>query len=93
MICGMISSHLRELMIGEVNRKLSKEEQISRSGIYLGKMQKIKAEYYRLYPTGRLDAWRGVLVTAACVFFALALVGSDALKWAIWRLHVLAAGQ
>jgi hypothetical protein len=75
--CSGISAHLREREIGEVNRKLSKEEQISRTWIYLpGKMQKIKAEYYRLYPTGRVDAWRGALFTSACVFFALAFIKS-----------------
>jgi hypothetical protein len=72
--CGAISAHLREREIAEVNRKLSKEEQISRSWIYPpGKIQKIKAQYYRLYPTGRVDAWRGALFTSACVFFALAI--------------------
>jgi hypothetical protein len=40
--------------------------------MYTGKMQKIKAEYKRLYPTGRVEAWRVRLQIATFVFLALA---------------------
>ena len=41
-------------MIGEVNRKLSENEQISYIGFYPTKYLTIHREYRRLYPQGRL---------------------------------------
>jgi hypothetical protein len=66
--------------IGEVNRKLPDEKQISYSFMYPGKMQKIKAKYHRLYPTGRVDAWRSTFQIGLFVFLALAAITSGFFK-------------
>jgi hypothetical protein len=49
-VVGSVLVH-REIIA--VNRKVSDAEHISLSYMYPGKMQKIKAEYKRLYPTGK----------------------------------------
>jgi hypothetical protein len=59
-----------------VNRELSDQEQVSYSFMYPGKMQKIRAEYERLYPTGKVDAWRRTFQIATFVFAALAAIAS-----------------
>jgi hypothetical protein len=48
--------------------------EISLSYMYPGKMQKIKAEYTRLYPMGRVETWRVRLQVAMFAFLALAAV-------------------
>ena len=78
--CALIASILTHREIGEVNRKLSDEEQISCSFMYPGKMQKIKAQYHRLYPTGRVDAWRITFQIGSFVFLALAAITSGFFK-------------
>ena len=60
-------------VIGEVNRKLPEEEQISYLWSHYWKSRKIKYEYGRLYPTGRLWFYGNVL-TYAAFGFLLALV-------------------
>jgi hypothetical protein len=40
--------------------------------MYPGKMQKIKAEYKRLYPTGKVETWRVRVQIAMFAFLALA---------------------
>jgi hypothetical protein len=42
--------------------------------MYPGKMQKIKAEYKRLYPAGKVETWRVRLLVAMCGFLALAAI-------------------
>jgi hypothetical protein len=56
--CAAILSLLVHREIVAVNRKVSDAEQISLSFMYPSKMQKIKAEYNRLYPTGKVETWR-----------------------------------
>ena len=70
----LISSLVLSQEIGEVNRKLSNGDQISYWGMHAIKMAKIKREYKRLYPQGKLDVIRQVFQYAAFVFFALALI-------------------
>jgi hypothetical protein len=70
--CAVIGTLLVHREIVAVNRKVSNAEQISLSFIYPGKMQKIKAEYKRLYPTGKVEAWRVRLQIAMFVFLAVA---------------------
>jgi hypothetical protein len=41
--------------IGELNRKLPDTEQIPYFWMYTGKRMRIKHEYKRLYPNGRID--------------------------------------
>jgi hypothetical protein len=57
-----------------VNRKVPDAEQISYSFMYPGKMQKIKADYKRLYPTGKVETWRVTLQSAMFAFLALAAI-------------------
>jgi hypothetical protein len=42
--------------------------------MYPGKMQKIKAEYKRLYPTGKIETWRLRLQIAMFAFLAVAAI-------------------
>ena len=74
--CAALSGFLVCQEISEVNRKLSDQEQISYWFMCPGKMQKIKAEYKRFYPTGRVEAWRISLQTAAFAFFAIVAITS-----------------
>jgi hypothetical protein len=72
--CAAIGSVLVHREIAAVNRKVSDAEQISFSFMYPGKMQKIKAEYKRLYPTGKVETWRLRLQIAMFAFLALAAI-------------------
>jgi hypothetical protein len=72
--CAVIGTLLVHREIVAVNRKVSNAEQISLSFMYPGKMQKIKAEYKRLYPTGKVEAWRVRLQIAMLVFLGLAAI-------------------
>ena len=45
-----------------------------------GKMQKIKADYRRLYPTGKVEAWRVTLQIAMFAFLGLAAICLGFLK-------------
>ena len=56
--CAAIGSVLVHQEIVAVNRKVPDAEQISWSFMYPGKMQKIKGEYKRLYPAGKVETWR-----------------------------------
>jgi len=60
--------------IGEINRKLPDTEQISYWGMYPGKMARIKQEYKRLYPFGKIDLARRICQYVAFVFAALLLI-------------------
>jgi hypothetical protein len=78
--CAIISGFLIYQEIGEVNRKLSKHEQIRFFFMYPGKMQKIQAEYRRFYPKGRVDLWRKVFEVACFIFMAATALVSGFLK-------------
>jgi len=53
--CFIISSLCLSKEVGEVNRKLPDDQQISYWGMYTSKRLKIKDQYRKLYPNGRLD--------------------------------------
>ena len=72
--CAAAGSVLVHREIVAVNRQLPDAERISYSFMYPGKMQKIKAEYKRLYPTGMVETWRLRLQIAMFVFLALAAI-------------------
>lgn len=78
--CAAIGSVLVHREISAVNSKVSDAEQISLSFMYPGKMQKIKAEYKRLYPTGIVETWRVRFQVAMIVFLALAAIFLGFLK-------------
>jgi hypothetical protein len=72
--CAAIGSVLVHREIAAVNGKVPEAEQVSYSFMYPGKMQKIKADYKRLYPTGKVETWRLTLQFATFGFLALAAV-------------------
>ena len=67
-------------MIGEVNRKLPDDQQIEYLFMYPGKVSKVKLEYKRLYPKGRLPLLWNLTVG---VMIALGL----AVAWSIGFFH------
>jgi len=72
--CAAIGSFLVHREIVAVNRKVPDPEQISYSFMYPGKMQKVKAEYKRLYPAGSIETWRLKLQCAMFAFAGLAAI-------------------
>jgi hypothetical protein len=53
-ICGLMSTFVNYEMMDAVNENLTKEEQFGPLGWYLSKHQRLRREYQRLYPDGRL---------------------------------------
>jgi len=72
--CAILSAFFLWQQIGEINRKLPDNEQISYWGMHPVKMAKIKREYRRLYPSGKIDLLRRILQYAAFVFLVLLLI-------------------
>jgi hypothetical protein len=70
----ILSAFLLWQEIGEVNRKLPSAEQISYWGMHPAKMAKVKQEYRRLYPSGKIDVVRRIFRYAAFVFAVLLLI-------------------
>lgn len=63
-------------MVGEVNRKLPDEKQIEYLFMYPGKVGKIKSEYRKYYPNGRLALlWN---ISAGLMF-----AGGVAVAWSL----------
>jgi hypothetical protein len=75
-VSGVITANMvLYMMIGEVNRKRSDQDQISYFGFWIGKLALIVHEYRRLYPRGRLNGWMWGLFFSS----VLAMVGACAL--------------
>ena len=72
--CAILSAFFLWQQIGEINRKLPDNEQISYWGMHPAKMARIKREYKRLYPSGRIDLLRRLLQYAAFAFLVLLLI-------------------
>jgi len=72
--CAILSAFFLWQQIGEINRKLPDSEQISYWGMHPAKMAKIKREYKRLYPSGRIDLMRRALQYGAVGFVVLLLI-------------------
>jgi hypothetical protein len=53
-ICAMAASFANLEMIDKVNEKLPNGEQFAKLWWYLSKYQRLRREYERLYPKGRL---------------------------------------
>jgi len=60
--------------IGEINRKLPDTEQISYWGMHPVKMARLKREYKRLYPSGKIDLMRRIFQYVGFAFMVLLLV-------------------
>lgn len=52
--CGMVATFANYEMMEKVNELLPKEEQFGPLGWYFSKHQRLRREYKRLYPDGRL---------------------------------------
>ena len=62
-------------MIGEINRKLPKDDQISKAWRYPGKNSMVRSEYRRLYPGGHLlSQYRVVLYSGFILLFLFMIV-------------------
>jgi hypothetical protein len=72
--CAILSAFFLWQQIGEINRKLPDNEQISYWGMHPIKMARIKREYKRLYPSGKIDLMRRILQYAAFGFMVLLLI-------------------
>ena len=69
--CIMLAGYFFLQMHAEVNRKLPENEQISYWGGHLEKYIRIKREYKRLYPSGKLDRIGTIIM---CLGFVLLLL-------------------
>ena len=69
--CMIWAGFVTSAIIGEVNRKLPENDQISYLWSYYAKSRRIKYEYRRLYPKGRLLLYEGVLTGAAFGFLLI----------------------
>lgn len=78
--CAVLSGMLSYQEIGEINRKLPDSEQVPYLFMYPGKMRKIKVEYKRLYPDGRVNLWRSLFQAGMFVFLALTAIVGGFLK-------------
>jgi hypothetical protein len=68
--CGMLATYANYEMMEKVNELLPKEEQFGPLGWYFSKHKRLRREYKRLYPDGRL-LLKVRLLTAlmfACLF-------------------------
>jgi hypothetical protein len=72
--CAILSAFFLWQQIGEINRKLPDNERISYWGMHPLKMAKIKIQYKRLYPSGKIDLLRRILQYTAFAFLALLLI-------------------
>jgi hypothetical protein len=80
--CFALSTFILWREIDEINRKLSDEEQISHLWIYTDKSLRIKREYRRLYPNGRLE--RVGFAFEILGFFLLACAAASAVFFDHW---------
>ena len=69
-ICGMIGTFANWEMMDKVNEKLPKEEQFAALWWYASKSLRLRREYKRLYPDGRLLLKVRILtvLAIACLF-------------------------
>ena len=75
-MCMAMSWFLLTQEIGEVNRKLPEDQQISYWWMYAEKYARIKKEYKRLYPSGRLHRSGVIFQIAGFAFVFLAAVAA-----------------
>lgn len=74
--CAVLSGFVTTQEIGEINRKLPDDQRISYWWMYAEKFARIKKEYRRLYPDGRLHTLANAFEVATFVFFLLALLAA-----------------
>ena len=74
--CAVISGFLLTQEIGGINRKLPEDQQISYWWMYAEKYSRIKKEYRRFYPNGRIHTLGVIFEVAAFALFLLALIAA-----------------
>lgn len=72
--CLLLSGFLLTQEVGEVNRKLPEDRQISYWFWHPEKYKRLKAEYRRLYPRGRLHKTAMVIEIAGFVLWLLTAI-------------------
>ncbi len=65
----ILSNFLVYIMVGQVNRRLSDEEQVNYLFWYPGKLARLKKLYRQLYPEGRLVLLFHLCAVLAGLFF------------------------
>jgi hypothetical protein len=73
--CMIFGALMINTIIGEINRKLPENEQISYFGGHRTKYHRIREEYRRLYPDGRLLFYSRVFSFAGIGFLLLLALG------------------
>ena len=71
---GVLAAFFLWQEIGEINRKLPETDQISYWGMHPVKMAKVKREYRRLYPSGKIDLIRRIFQYVTFLFALLLLI-------------------
>lgn len=72
----LLSGLLFSQEIGEINRKLPEDQQISYFWMYSEKYSHIKRQYKRFYPNGRIHLLQFIFQLAGFAFFFLAVIAS-----------------
>jgi len=78
--CLVLSGFLFVQEIGEVNRRLLEDQQVSYWWTYVEKYTKIRDEYKRLYPSGRIHMFSNVFEIAGFTLLVLALIAAGFFK-------------
>lgn len=73
---ALLSGLLFYQEIGEVNRKLPEDQQISYFWMDLEKYSHIKRQYKRFYPNGKIHFLQFIFQMVGFAFFFLALIAS-----------------
>jgi hypothetical protein len=74
--CLVLSGFFLTQEIGEINRKLPEDQRISYWGIYAEKYARIKKEYRRLYPNGRIHIFAIIFQVAGFALLLLAAIAA-----------------
>jgi hypothetical protein len=74
--CLVLSGFFLTQEIGEINRKLPEDQQISYRWMYAEKYARIRKEYRRLYPNGRIHTLGVIFEFVGFVLLVLAAVAA-----------------
>lgn len=75
-VFALVSTYLLWQETAEINRKLPDGQRISYYWMYAEKFSRIRTEYKRLYPNGRIHFWGTVFEIAAVIFFFSAVIAA-----------------
>ena len=74
--CFVASGFFLTQEIGEINRKLPENQQISYWWMYAEKYARVKKEYKRLYPKGRIHLLGNIFGAVGIVLLLLAAIAA-----------------